>query len=222
MNSRLARSLAVAGTLSGTLLTAGVASAQYYYPGPPPPRYVEADGPRFRGGVTLNGGVLLVPGVVNIGSIGVQGQLGVQINNNWGVYAMPQFDVIVGKLGGVGVGAGVMGEYTFDQVPISLGLGPEFGLFAAIGASKCTNNTGCQDFSSAGGATYGGRLRFAFHPVMVRQGIRRKAFSIGLDVRFFTGAFGATNTNANGTATATAAVDSFALAPQVWLGYTAF
>lgn len=226
MNSRHVRTLAAAGTLLSSLLVAGVAAAQYPPPGyGPPPVYVEMDGPRFRGGVSLNGGALIVPGVVNIGSIGVQGQLGVQINNQWGIYAIPSFDIIVGHVGGVGIGGGVLAEFTFPGIPISVGAGPEAGLFAAIGASSGCGTTGqtgsvCTT-STAGGALYGARFRFAFHPVIVRQGIRRKAFTIGADLRVLTGAFGATSENST-TVSSAASVNSLALSPAVFIGYTAF
>lgn len=216
-----------AGAVLASTLTAGVASAQGYPPPPPPPHgyVVVEDGARFRGGVSLMGGLLAVPGVVNIGSIGIQGALGAQINNNWGVYAIPSFDIIVGKVGGVGIGGGVMADYTFDGLPISVGAGVEAGLFAAIGASNCNSQgTSCGTASAAGGALYGGRLRFAYHPVIVRgeNRIRRRALSIGLDLRLLTGAFGASSESNGTTVTAAASVNSFAVAPVVWIGYTAF
>jgi hypothetical protein len=220
MKSRQARTLAASGAVLATLLTAGVASAQYYAPPPPPGYgYVEADGPRFRGGISLNGGALIVPGVVNIGSIGVQGQLGVQINNQWGVYAIPSFDVIVGSLGGIGIGAGVLAEFTFPGLPISLAAGPEAGLFVAIGGSGCDSNVGT--CSSAGGALYGGRLRFEYHPIIVRRGIRRRALTLGADLRFLTGAFGASSVNSSGDGTVSAS-SSFVISPALFIGYTAF
>jgi hypothetical protein len=219
MKSRQARTLAASGAVLASLLTAGVASAQYYAP-PPPPGYVEVDGPRFRGGISLNGGALVVPGVVTIGSIGVQGQLGVQINDQWGVYAIPSFDVIIGSLGGIGIGAGVLAEYTFPGLPISLAAGPEAGLFVAIGGSGCDSTVGT--CSAAGGALYGGRLRFEYHPIIVRRGIRRRALTIGADFRFLTGDFGASTVNTSGNGTVSASANSFALSPALFIGYTAF
>jgi hypothetical protein len=217
MNVRQARFGAAALAFCTTALVTGLASAQEYY-----------DGARFRGGVTLGGGPLIIPGVVNIGTVGIQGQIGGQINNNWGVYAIPSFDVIVGQLGGLGLGAGVLADYTFDNVPISVGLGPEVGVFIAFGSSGANGNGNCDandscTGSAAGGAFYGARLHFAYYPIIVRRGIHRRALSIGLDMRLLTGAFGATSaTVSNNNETVSASVNSFAVSPVVSVGYAAF
>jgi hypothetical protein len=203
MNLRPIGALAALSGLLVPLLSSAPAAAQM----------MEPDGPRFRGGVSLNGSALVVPGVVSIGGIGVQGQIGAQISNNWAVYAIPNLDVLFGKLGGIGIGAGVLAEYTFTGLPISVGAGPEAGLFAVIGG--CNSGEGCD--SGAGGAFYGARLHFAYHPVIYHYGIRRRALSIGFDLRLMTGAFGASS-----DVTQTASANTFAVSPVVSIGYTAF
>jgi hypothetical protein len=220
--------ISLVGAFLAPLLAASVAAAQYPPPPPPPgyyppPPYArgEPDGPRFRGGILLEGGLLAVPGVVNVGDIEIQGQLGVQFNNNWGVYLIPGVDIIVGKYNGLGAEIGALFDYTFDNVPISLGAGPEIGGFAAIGSCQF-GTVGCT-VGGAGGGFYGGRVRFMYHPILVRSDMnprRRRAFSIGVDVRALYGAFGAESTNA-GLLTAAAGY-GFGLAPMVLLGYNAF
>lgn len=214
MNMRIVRISTVLAALAAPLLTTSVASAQWY------------DGPRFRGGVALEGGALAVPSVVTLGSIGVVGQLGVQINHNWGVYAIPNLDILFGELGGVGIGAGLLVDYTFNGLPISVGGGPEVGFFAAFGGTGCTtdaNGTACTGVSDAGGAFYGARVHFAYYPVIVRtEGRpRRRALAIGFDLRLMDGAFGTASATANG-GSASVSVNSFGLWPMLSVGYQAF
>jgi hypothetical protein len=208
MNMRPIGVLTALGALLLPLLASAPAAAQPFEP----------DGPRFRGGVSLEGGALVVPGIVSIGAIGVQGQLGGQISNNWAVYGIPTLDVLFGKLGGLGVSAGVLAEYTFTGLPISVGAGPEAGLFVVVGAAGAS---GSGTVSDAGGAFYGARLHFGYHPVIYHAGIRRKALTIGVDLRMLTGAFGAESISQT-TVTETAKVNSFAVSPVVSIGYTAF
>jgi hypothetical protein len=211
------------GAFLAPLLAASVAAAQYPPPPPPPYRAGEPDGVRFRGGFYLEGGLLAVPGVVNVGDIELQGQIGVQINNHWGVYAIPAIDIIIGKYNGVGAEVGALFDYTFsDALPISIGAGPEVGGFVAIGS--CAGTVGCS-YGGAGGAFYGGRVRFMYHPVLVHSEmnpIRRKAFTIGLDVRALYGAFGSSSVNVGTGGVAAAAGLGFGIAPMLFLGYTAF
>jgi hypothetical protein len=225
MTLRLVRTLAATGAAFAALTTAGVASAQYYYAAPPPPAYVMYDGPRFRGGVNLGGGAIFVPGVINVGNVGIEGQLGVQINNQWAVYAAPVFDVIAGAVGGVSFGSSILGEFTFPGVPLSVGAGPTFGWLAAIGGTGCstdsTGSTACTGVTGVGGAYYGAKLRFEYHPVIVRTGIRRRALTLGLDLNVLTGAFGSSTDNAT-AGTASASVNDFGVSPRLWIGYTSF
>jgi hypothetical protein len=224
MTFRPVRTLAAAGAAFAALTTAGVASAQYYYAAPPPPAYMMYDGPRFRGGINLGGGAIIVPGVLNVYNVGLEGQLGVQINNMWAIYAAPTFDVIAGQVGGVAIGGSILAEITFPGTPISVGVGPAFGELAAIGGVCTANSTGtCGNGSvtGVGGAYYGGKVRFEWHPVIVRTGYRRRALTLGLDVNILTGAFGSSTDNAN-TGTASASVNDFGISPRLWIGYTAF
>jgi hypothetical protein len=227
MNLRSLHIPTMFGALLASLLTTAAASAQEVRVQVGGPGYAqEPDWARFRGGISLEGGALLVPGVVNIGGIGLVSQLGVQINNNWGVYAIPNFDILAGKLAGLSVGAGVLFDYTFDNIPISVGGGPEVGAFVAFGGSGCSNQgdgTACTTISDAGGAFYGARLHFAYYPVIVRyRGLpRRRALSIGFDLRLLEGAFGSASSNAM-TATASATANGFAASPMLSIGYTAF
>jgi len=218
MISRPVRTLAAAGVALASLFTAGVASAQYYAPAPGyGPRYVYADGPRFRGGINLGGGGLFVPGEVNLGKIGLEGQLGVQLNNQWAIYATPSFDILGGSYGGLNVGASLLVEFTLPGVPLSFGIGPTAGDFVVFGSTSCDQQGFCAT-SEAGGAYWGGKLRFEVHPVIVRQGWRRRAFTIGLDLDFIRGDYGAVDTSG----TTAVATGSFGISPRVFLGYTAF
>jgi hypothetical protein len=155
---------------------------------------------------------------VSLGDIAIQGVLGAQINNQWGVYAIPSIDFPVGKLVGIGAGIGVLADFTFPGLPIGLAAGPELGAVVAIsGACSGANCTGTNTVSDFGGAFYGARLRFAYYPVIFREGWRRRALALGLDLRFLFGAFGAADT----TGTAKAAIEP-AFAPMLSIGYAAF
>jgi hypothetical protein len=173
----------------------------------------ERDGARFRGAVSAEGGAIIVPDAINVGLAGVQGQLGVQINHLVGVYAVPQLDIVFGEVGGVHLAAAAVVDFSIiDEV--SIGVGPEIGVFGAVGASDGAA-------TAAGGAMYGGRLHFGFQPVWGRgeDGIRRKALSIGLDIRFLAGEAGFARASAT---TAEAAVAQFVLSPMLSIGYQAF
>ncbi len=181
---------------------------------PPPPE----DGARFRGGIAAEAGALIVPGVVTLGVAGIQGQLGAQINNNFAVYAVPNFDIVFGALGGVNLSFAVMVDYTLDD-NITFGIGPDVGLFAALGGSAV--GTSGTTVSAAAGALYGARLHFSWNPVISHSasGPKRKALAIGADVRLLGG--GAGFASSDGTS-ATASVGSFVLSPQLTIGYQAF
>lgn len=165
------------------------------------------DGARFRGGVSVEGGVLAIPdSSLNLGAVGVQGQIGAQINHLVGVYWVPSFDILVGPAGGVNVAAAILVDFTIADM-FSIGVGPDVGAFAAIGTNKL-----------ASGLNYGGRLHFAVHPVFGRgeNGIRRKAFSIGIESRFLGGPVVTAN-----AFDADATLTGFIVQPMLTVGYTA-
>jgi hypothetical protein len=177
----------------------------------PPP----ADGVRFRGGVALEGGALIVPGSFSVGVAGVQGQLGAQINNEFGVYAVPSLDIVFGSVGGVNLGFAVMVDYTLDD-SLTFGVGPDLDAFAAFGGGSGTA-------SAAGGALYGARLHFGWNPIISHNEVkaRRKALTVGVDVRLLGGGAGfASASNSSGTASASGG--TFVLSPMLTVGYNAF
>jgi hypothetical protein len=151
---------------------------------------------------------------VNLGAVGVSGEIGVQINNLVGLYWVPHFDVLFGSAGGVNFVSALMVDFTFVDDLLTVGVGPDVGFFGAIGVSDTSA-------SAIGGANYGGRLRFQVHPVVGdgEDGIRRKAFSIGLDTRLMGGPVGSASAGTDGTS---ASVTGFYVQPMLTLGYTAF
>ncbi len=176
---------------------------------PPPP----ADGARFRGGVALEGGALIVPGIFSVGVVGVQGQMGAQINNEFGVYAVPSFDVVFGAVGGVNLGFAIMVDYTLDD-SLTFGVGPDVDAFAAFGGGGGT-------VTAAGGALYGARLHFGWNPALSHETnrARRKALTIGVDVRLLGGGAGFAS---GSSSTSSAGGGTFVLAPMLTIGYNAF
>ena len=172
------------------------------------------DGARFRGGVALEGGSLIVPGIFSVGVAGVQGQMGAQINNMIGVYAVPSFDIVFGSVGGVNLGFALMVDFTLLDDAITVGAGPDSDAFLAFGNSSSS-------VSAAGGSLYGARLHFGWNPLVSHEETRarRKALTIGADVRLLGGGAGfATVSNSSGSA----AGGTFVLAPMLTVGYTAF
>ena len=229
------RSTSTLAALSAALVTALVtatSSAQDSPPPPPPPAAAPApapgpppgpaepvrkDGVRFRGGVALEGGGVLVPDIINLGLAGIQGQLGVQINNSFGVYLVPSFHVLFGSMGGIQVGAAAVFDYTFLDDLLTVGAGPDVASLVAFGLP--TN--GGIGISAAGGGLYGARLHFAVNPVVGigDNGIRRKALSIGVDLRLYGGGAGFVSDSTNGVS---AKVADFVVTPSLSIGYTAF
>lgn len=210
------RTIAISSAFAFCTIAPSIALAQEAPPQAPPQAPADAaevpDGVRFRGAVSGEGGALIVPDVVNLGLAGVQAQLGVQINHLIGIYAVPQIDVVFGEVGGVHLAAALLVDFTpIDE--ISVGIGPEVGVFGAIGA-------GDGSIAGAGGELYGGRLHLGFQPAWGRgeDGIRRKAFNIGLDVRFLGGVAGM----AKAGATTSADASQFVLSPMLSIGYQAF
>lgn len=176
---------------------------------PPPP-----DGARFRGGVALEGGALIVPGIFSVGVAGVQGQMGAQINNLVGVYAVPSFDVVFGEVGGVNLGFAIMVDFTLLDDAITVGGGPDVDAFAAFGGGNGT-------VKASGGALYGARLHFGWHPALSHDEFRarRKALTIGADVRLLGGGAGFASASES---SASAGGGTFVLAPMLTIGYSAF
>ena len=204
--------LSIASTLvvGLSLFTASTASAQ------------EKDGGRFRGGVGLEGGAMIVPGGGgSFGLAGVQGQIGYQISNLIGVYAVPNFDIVFGKVGGVNVGAALMVDFTPTEL-ITVGAGASFADFAAIGGTS--NGTGLATATVAGGSLYGGRLHLGINPAVSigENGIRRKGLVIGIDVNLLTGPFASETATSGGGLTATVSDRSFVIQPMASISYQAF
>ena len=194
------------------VLVASSAAAQE--PPPPPPEAApapvdaEKDGARFRGGVALEGGGLIVPDGGSLGLGGVNGQIGVQINNLVGVYFVPTLDILFGSGSGVYLGSGVLVDFTMVDDMITVGAGPDLAVFAAIGSG-----------SASGGAMYGGRLHFGYNAIVGKgdDGIRRKALTIGADLRLMVGPFATASAT-----TASASTSAFAMAPTAFIAYQAF
>ena len=99
---------------------------------------------------------------------------------------------------------------------ITVGAGPDIGVFGAIGVDAATA-------TGAGGSLFGGRLHFGFNPIVGdgEDGIRRKSLTIGADLRLLTGAFGVATSGIAGS-TVSGSANSFAIAPSVSLSYQAF
>ncbi len=213
MSARTILGMLAVGAFVAPLLVTAEAAAQYPYPYAPPP---PSDGPRFRGGVGLDVGGFIVPGGISFadGIIGVSGQLGVQINHNWAVYGVPELGILFGSATGLSGSAAVMGDYTFDGIPLSVGVGVETGDFVAIG----TESVGT-------GAFYGARLHAAYYPVLVHGDLnpaRRKALYIGLDLHIDGNSFGNGSVVCNGTACVGSSTGGVILSPVVAIGYQAF
>lgn len=159
---------------------------------------------RFRGGVSAAGGVLVAPqSEVALGTAGVQGEVGVQFNDFIGVSWVPQIDLGLGSgIGGLNLSTAVL----LDINPIdfiTLGIGPDVGVFAAVGNDE-----------AAAGANFGGRFRFAVHPLIIegRHG-RRSGLTVGADLRVLDGGtLASTRYDSRG----------FVFQPMLTLGYTAF
>jgi hypothetical protein len=203
MNTRPFRILTAAAALLVPLLAAEAASAQYYV--------VRGgyDGPRFRSGINLEGGALVVPGEVTLGAIGINVPLGVQINNQWGVYALPSFDVLLGSLGGYALGFGALVDFTPPGVPISIGAGPEVG-YAGHYDLCPGGQAGC--VAEFGGTFYGARVHFAFYPLIVHYPYRRRALAIGADLRILAGDYVSVGP----------VVTNIGISPLLYIGYAAF
>ena len=151
-----------------------------------------------------------MPGRFSVGIAGVQGTMGVQINNLVGVYAVPSFDIVFGSVGGVNLGAAFMVDFTLLDDAITVGGGPDVDLFAAFGS-----------LTVVGGALYGARLHFGWNAIVSHEEsrARRKALTIGADVRLLGGGAGFATTTSS---SASGGGGTFLLAPMLTVGYTAF
>jgi hypothetical protein len=222
-------SFAVAG-IGASLLSAQAASAQQPPPpgpvvmvvaAPPPPGMVvaeapEPDGVRFRGGIALEGGALMPSGIA-LGAIGPRGELGVQINNFIGVYFVPGFDILFGPAGGLNLFAAALVDFTILDDRLTLGVGPDVGAFVAFGASGTSA-------AAAAGADKGARLHVGWNALITKSehGARRKALTVGLDLRGLVGPEASATANVNGMSTSSGSSNGFVFSPMLSVGYTAF
>jgi hypothetical protein len=182
-----------------TALSAGTAFAEV--------RVRDRDASRLRYGVALEGGGLVAPGVVDLGFAGIQGQLGVQLDHLIGVYAAPHIDMVSGARAlGIQVGSALLIDFTLAHV-FTVGVGPDIAGFVALGGGE-----------AAGGLLYGARLHLAVNPLVsiAADGIRRRALTIGLDLRLATGG------SAGVLSTRRAGVGELVAAPMLTIGYQAF
>jgi len=206
VRSRTTLALTALSSALVTALSAGTASA------------AERDGARFRYGAAMEVGGLFAPGVVDLGFIGVQGQLGVQLSHLVGIYAAPNIDLVRGsRQRGVQIGGALLIDFTLAHV-LTIGVGPDLAGFTALGGG-----------AMSGGVLYGARLHLAINPLVgiARDGIRRRALTIGLDLRLATGGAAAvlsTGEPAGGGVLASrrAAAGELMAAPTLTIGYQAF
>jgi hypothetical protein len=149
--------LCVVPFVTAFALNASTASAQ------------EADGPRFRGGISAGGGGLFFSGYT-FGLGGIDGRLGVQINNLLGVYAQPYVSFGSGNISGATgltgtAGTNLMVDFTFiDQIFVGAGGGG-----GIIGTGVPAGQL---------------HLRAGGYPLMRRgdNGIRRRGLMLGADM----------------------------------------
>lgn len=131
----------------------------------------DADGARFRWGISGGGGFVSVAGAT-LGYGGLDLRFGAQINDLIGVYLQPQLGVYGGNYGGVNgvgglAGASVLADFTFaDSFFVAAGLG--YGVL---------NNPAGPEL----------HLRAGMYPVLGggQEVARRKALMLGVDFRAF-------------------------------------
>jgi hypothetical protein len=189
-----------------------------------PRKKKKTDEVRFRGGIALEGGVFAIPEIKqSYGTLGVHGDIGVQFNDLVGLYWVPGLNAVLGQLYGVLAASAILVDFTFDDT-FTIGLGPDLNLIAA-GSIGEVEDRGTAFVSGLGGLQGGGRLRLAVHPgaAFGEDKIRRKAFTLGADVRFLGGSVVG---SVQGVATDEILLDfdsaSFSIHPQFFLGYSAF
>lgn len=206
MRSRTTHALMVVSALSAAALFAQPASAQQSYDGRTRVAYRGPETARLRYGIAAEGGGLFVPDVASLAVFGVQGQVGVQFDDRVGLYAAPSFAFVRGEARGIHLGGALMVDFTLNDV-FTLGIGPDVAAFAAMSQGGL-----------AGGALYGLRMRMATQPVIyiAADGVRRDAFTIGFDVRLYTGGGGGLVTPRR------IASSDLVVAPMITLGYQSF
>jgi hypothetical protein len=179
---------------------------------------------RFRGGVALEGGVFAIPEIKqSYGTLGVHGDIGVQFNDLVGLYWVPGVNAVLGQLYGVLVASAILVDFTFEDT-FTLGLGPDLNLIAAGTIGETEDRAGAF-VSALAGLQGGGRLRLAVHPgtAFGEDKIRRKAFTLGADVRFLGGAVVGGVSGATGEQLLLDFESAnFSIHPQFFLGYSAF
>ena len=200
--------LAAAGAFMASTLASGSATSQEPVPS------------RFRGGVSVQGGPVVVPNDVTFGFGAVEGQLGIQADSRWGYYAILALGATAGQVAGLEAGAGFLVDYTFDDT-ISVGAGVEADELLVTYTPDCTSQS-CAPVNATTGPLYGGRLHFAWHPLVARKPTgRRHALSLGIDLKLLSGPFGPLPNTALPPGSSVS-LRGFAALPVVWLGYTAF
>jgi hypothetical protein len=127
------------------------------------------DGPRFRGGISLDGGGIFVSGY-GLGLVGLSGRLGVQINDLIGVYGMPYFSLGGGSVNGLNAFTGTGGgdavvDFTFAD-RFFVGAGGGYGIVGSAGGPEAL-------------------FRGGFYPLLGRRLHRpgRRGLMIGVNVR---------------------------------------
>ncbi len=167
----------------------------------------EPDGARIRYGVAVEGGGLFSPGIVDLGTLGLQAQLGVQFNHLVGVYVAPSFDIVGGdRHSGFQIGGALLIDFTIHDF-FTIGIGPDLAGFTTMGRGEL-----------AGGVLFGSRLHLALNPIVGfdRNGVRRRALMIGVDLRLVTAGGAAVLSSRGGAA------DEIVASPTLMIGYQAF
>ncbi len=196
-------------TIHGSLLAAVAATLLFA----PAAHAQEGDHVRFRGGIALEAGLLMPPGAT-LGAFGPRGELGVQINNLVGIYAVPGFDILAGSASGVNIYGAVLVDFTLLDDRLTVGAGPDVGSFFALGSGG----------GGAAGGAEGVRVHVGWNAILGKgeRGGRRKALTVGLDLRGLVGP-SASATVSNGMLTsASASNNGFVFSPMLSVGYTAF
>lgn len=131
----------------------------------------QADGGRFRFGIALSGGGAFVSGW-ELGMAGLDLRFGAQINHLLGVYAQPFFMVGGGSRGGI---TGVTG-FAGGSVVVDATFMDRF--FVGLGGGGAVLNNPAAGFV---------HVRAGVYPAVGRgvNGVRRKGFMVGLDLRPF-------------------------------------
>lgn len=185
---RTIRTGAIAALSLASLLSAEAANAQQVVVVAPAPRravVVEeggpvVDGPRFRGGISLDGGGIFVSGY-GLGLVGLSGRIGVQINDLIGVYGMPYFSLGGGTVSAGGVSASAFTGTAGGDGAVDFTLANRFFLGAGGGFGVVGSVSGPELL-----------FRVGAYPLMGRRfrGPGRRGLMVGVNVRphFFSSA----------------------------------